>query len=641
MDSIEPGIEPGERVEVRYYGCASWVRGHVTGVFGGTCSVATEDDDLGEGDVMRVEPHMLRRQHQDMNTGDDPYYDQGYFLRGDYVECILENEHVWKRARVAQDEGEGKYSVRMEDGSDEHGVRGRRLRHLLRSGDGVDGKLDASEVFKRASVHRRERDGMYIVVEAGGDGARLHLHVRQLMPAGRHSVREVGRARRHQTLTALALTHTQERAKTGQGSYHTPSIAQLIPESEQLGAAMTAPPPRSRAPEQDDGSEGHGYGGDPSFKPTQHSIGCKCKVQRAVGGASGAGAAGSWVLGQVTGVDADDGTATVAYVDGTVDLSVPWRAIHVVRQPSPARKGVTRVSVIPPHDDDDDGDQQRRGGEYDGHTSAEGAAPIPVPTAPAGRPSGAFADRPGTARGGYDYDHDHDPRPVTKSSGTSVVPTTAGGAGAGGASSGSRDGYAGAPPLLSASVDFSTVSAGAVRLPCINDPSRSSDTTSIAPASPVVVGTPRSGQRLVFPTTPPHHTVGATTASSVTLGTGTGMVMGMGSTGQGVALPLGMCDHLNSASLRDVFDHLINDVGVRDPMLAFDVASIVVKEGAESWDDVLLLDEYVGTSPGDQSALKGYLVGLGVPLITAGKIVAHVAHVRSAGSQRDSSPPPL
>jgi hypothetical protein len=117
------------------------------------------------------------------------------------------------------------------------------------------------------------------------------------------------------------------------------------------------------------------------------------------------------------------------------------------------------------------------------------------------------------------------------------------------------------------------------------------------------------------------------------MGTGTGM----GSTGQGQALPLGMCEHLNSASLRDVFDHLINDVGMRDPMLAFDVASIVVKEGAESWDDVLLLDEYVGISPGDQLALKSYLAGLGVPLITAGKIVTHVAHVRSAGSHRDSS----
>ena len=92
--------------------------------------------------------------------------------------------------------------------------------------------------------------------------------------------------------------------------------------------------------------------------------------------------------------------------------------------------------------------------------------------------------------------------------------------------------------------------------------------------------------------------------------------------GSYVPMPLAMCEHLNSASLREIFAHLVGDVSIRDGMLAFDVAAILVKEGVDSWQDVLQLDEYVGSGRGDEAGLKQYFLSVGIPAIVAGKIVS-------------------
>jgi len=621
----------GEGIFVRYYGDPTWLPALVTEIHDKTVNAHLEEDHLGEGDMRWVEAHMWRRKGDleaapslapPSSSSSSAHHDVGFYVRGDYVEVCLENELVWKRARVALDEGDGRYTVRLEGGLDAGGVRGWRMRHLLRTGVEVDAKVDATGVWKRGAVVKREREGMYTVA-LESDGSQHRLYSRYIWPAGRASVREVAKAKWKQEVSGMNLHKVHEREQNTRDA--------LSPTHNNTA---------SNGHEETGGMEnGSGKGastgaGDRTFKPNEHTIGAKCKVQCA-----GEGGAISWMPGQVTGIDFEDGIATVGFVDGTVD-TVPWGAIYIVDQPSPARSQLTRASLQTQNEAYANKNKESKkatnpgdGGHITEASNASvtvgealsvrsdvymhaqvaesnagvGATAVPptqasghvlVPTPPvSGSPLDA-SERPASSRG------------YVKSSSESAVRSLSASLNVAGMTSATHhNGFT--QPLLSASVDASTL-----HLPAIDSQ------TGEASFSPHFSGSPVRGFNGGVPTSPLAGTPRRASIGGGVLDASTTHTV-HSAAGPYFPMPLAMCEHLNSSSLRDIFAHLVGDVSIRDAMLAFDIAAILVKEGVDSWEDVLRLDEYVGSHRGDQTALKQYFLSVGIPAIAAGKIASY------------------
>eukprot|EP00981_Chlorochromonas_danica_P006788 scaffold1490_cov162-Ochromonas_danica.AAC.34 len=139
----------------------------------------------------------------------DNFYDPGYYVRGDYVDVFFWSTGgetttfeggVWKRGRVAHDNGDGTYFVRLETNVDLPAVRGRQLRFHFRAKDIVDVRLRESMTWCKGKVLKVENNGSYyvkyeVIEEINGDIPQQisyqehNVQACRLMPPGREYVR--------------------------------------------------------------------------------------------------------------------------------------------------------------------------------------------------------------------------------------------------------------------------------------------------------------------------------------------------------------------------------------------------------------------------------------------------------------------
>jgi hypothetical protein len=73
----------------------------------------------------------------------------------------------------------------------------------------------------------------------------------------------------------------------------------------------------------------------------------------------------------------------------------------------------------------------------------------------------------------------------------------------------------------------------------------------------------------------------------------------------------------------DIFTHLLGEIGIRDVNLATEVAHRFVREGFESWEDVLHVFDFVGGKSPYDGVMK-YLTDTGIPFAVAGKITSYI-----------------
>lgn len=139
----------------------------------------------------------------------DNFYDPGFYVRGDYVDVFFWSTGgdattfeggVWKRGRIAHDNGDGTYFVRLETNVDLPAVRGRQLRFHFRAKDVVDVRLRESTTWCKGKVLKVENNGSYyvkyeVVEEINGDIPQQisyqehNVPACRLMPPGREHVR--------------------------------------------------------------------------------------------------------------------------------------------------------------------------------------------------------------------------------------------------------------------------------------------------------------------------------------------------------------------------------------------------------------------------------------------------------------------
>lgn len=183
------GREPfmsGEMVEVRFYGDGAWYPGRVTRTYpSGSVDLRMED---GSPET-EVEWTMVRKP----SPKNPRYsaYDKGYYVRGDYVE--LKTSGAWKRARVAMDNNDGTYDLRMEDASDTKGVEGRWIRHLFRANDSVFVRRGDGDSYDAGRVEAHSVDGSYAVRLEDGRSEK-GVAARRICPASRIKIIDSHRA---------------------------------------------------------------------------------------------------------------------------------------------------------------------------------------------------------------------------------------------------------------------------------------------------------------------------------------------------------------------------------------------------------------------------------------------------------------
>jgi len=126
-----------DAVDIRFYGDSTWYNAKITNIKRQEFfDVSLDDDDALECDI---EIHMMRHREVKFLSDEEAVtasYDAGCYQRGDYVEVNLTSIN-WKRGRVAIENCNGAYDVRLEDGTDIQNIPGRRLRPLFRNNDRV------------------------------------------------------------------------------------------------------------------------------------------------------------------------------------------------------------------------------------------------------------------------------------------------------------------------------------------------------------------------------------------------------------------------------------------------------------------------------------------------------------------------
>ena len=165
-NEITDTFRGGDEVEIRYYGDCIWYRAKVLSVDEATDGLLTMMPDDDPTDLIEVESHMMRSPLSSEVTEAEAVracYDAGVYERGDYVEVKIDpTKNRWRRGRVAMDNCNGTYEVRMEDGSDEHEIPGRSLRSLFKKDDKIDARPFGSEWIP-GKIVRNEKDGNYTV----------------------------------------------------------------------------------------------------------------------------------------------------------------------------------------------------------------------------------------------------------------------------------------------------------------------------------------------------------------------------------------------------------------------------------------------------------------------------------------------
>jgi hypothetical protein len=201
----EAAFVAGESVEIRFYGDNSWYSARVHSVPGpGLVDVVMTDDNSLE---QQVEAHMVRRPAAQAN-GVASAYDAGMFARGDYVFArVPKNDGAWVRARVVSDKKNGTYDVRLEDQSDEKGLRGRHLKHYFKVNDEVDARRNKSMIWERAVVKKTDREGKYLLYFQTDDENEIDVPGRRIMIKGREEIR-----------TQAILAYHSEKGSSANGS---------------------------------------------------------------------------------------------------------------------------------------------------------------------------------------------------------------------------------------------------------------------------------------------------------------------------------------------------------------------------------------------------------------------------------------
>jgi hypothetical protein len=185
--SNETIFSEGELVEVRFYGDSSWYAARVHNSSNpGLVDVVMTDDNTSE---TQVEAHMIRRPASFSNVAANTY-DVGMYVRGDYVFArVPKNEGAWVRARVVSDKKNGTYDVRLEDQTDERGLRGRHLKHYFKVNDEVDARRSKSVLWERGTVVKTDKDGKYVLTFQTDDETESDVAGRRIMLKGREEVR--------------------------------------------------------------------------------------------------------------------------------------------------------------------------------------------------------------------------------------------------------------------------------------------------------------------------------------------------------------------------------------------------------------------------------------------------------------------
>ena len=187
----------GEIVEVRFFGDGAWYPGRVTKTYvSGSVDLRMED---GTPET-EVEWSMLRKP----SPKNPRYtaYDKGFYVRGDYVE--LKSSGAWRRARVAMDNNDGTYDLRMEDASDTKGVEGRWIRHLYRANDSVFVRRSDTDSYVPGRVDAHSVDGSYSIKYDDGT-IEKGVTPRRICPASRIKLIDANRAASTEAQKGTAL----------------------------------------------------------------------------------------------------------------------------------------------------------------------------------------------------------------------------------------------------------------------------------------------------------------------------------------------------------------------------------------------------------------------------------------------------
>lgn len=194
-----PTYSMGQSVVVRYYGDSLWYPAVVQGI---ACdflfTVQMEDKSTKEVERHLISPSVPYALPDEASA----YYDIGYYQRGDYVDVLFSNDDrsyplVWKRGRVAHDNRDGSYYVRLENNTDMPAVRGRDMRFHFRAKDVVDVR-SKDGVWCNGKILKPENTGYYVKYdgfeEMNGQAYPIsyqeHAVVAdRIMPSGRGDVR--------------------------------------------------------------------------------------------------------------------------------------------------------------------------------------------------------------------------------------------------------------------------------------------------------------------------------------------------------------------------------------------------------------------------------------------------------------------
>lgn len=559
----------GDRVLLRHFGCVQWKPATVTAGFVDTASLIEEIDELMEGELLWCDNHMLKPFEEGLHTA-DTYFDKGYYERGDYVEVLIPGETAWRRARVAKEESPGMYTVRTEDGKDNAGIQGCRLRHLFKAGQKMAAKVSESGAWDRGTIVKRETNGYYVIVLDKNEERPYRVYSKSIWPFSKSLLRDVIRARQREIDTGKALLEASAR--------HEEEVNRL--KERNGGASIT-------------------------FTPSAHAVGSKCRARR--------GPDAQWMPGQVTDVNNEEKVATVSFVDGTTD-TLAWSRISMVNKPSPARSrpglasqiaGLRRGTTGAGPDAGDETSDANNGRVVPGLRLSHGQGQ--------GKPERKSRESRwsmAVMHGDSDYEDEDgfDEAPISELFASPRAPLS--------------------PPR--SSQGFRTSPSTTPQGRGVTTPAKPGTNLTTIPLS---AGNRRvsENQQVIYHGIPGRNGIpgGELVVNDGSPGNMTAAEAVEGGATAFVPVPLHLCDHLNSASMRDILQHICNDVGISDPIMAFDAALALVKDGNESWADVKRLDCLVA-SRGDWQGLQRYLVAQGMPAALSGKLVEHLEAVRNS-----------
>jgi hypothetical protein len=91
-----------------------------------------------------------------------------------------------------------------------------------------------------------------------------------------------------------------------------------------------------------------------------------------------------------------------------------------------------------------------------------------------------------------------------------------------------------------------------------------------------------------------------------------------------------MTDNAYLGPMTEISSRLMQEVGVKDFAVANEAAMKLSQEGCETWDDVLRLDEFVG-SKGNFDDVKWFLRDIGLPTVVASKLMMMMRNFNRGG----------